>query len=537
MNAEQKIKPATIIITGASGFIGRNLLDDLSTDHRIFAIARRSPHECNAPIHPNIAWLRADIGDWSSISRAFREISTSGGADYLIHLAAYYDFTGDNNPEYKRTNIDGTKHILSLAKKLSLKLFVFASSTAACSYPKDSFFVSEDSPPDGLHIYSQSKSIGEFLVKQSLNEISSCIIRFSAVYSDWCEYPPLYTLINTWLKGGWKSRFLAGKGKTGLPFIHVRDIVSFFRQLLLNFEKVKTGSVLIASTSGFTEHKSIFRLATKSFYGKSKKPVLIPKFITGLGIHLINLLGNPFEKPWMIKYIDQKLNVQNDKTCKLLDWKPSHRLSMEKRLPFLIERYKSEPYAWQSRNLAILKKNAMRPSFFIYNILSEKEEGIIYKVLDRIKQSTLYPSDKTSGAIDDSDLMWQIKLIFKLLITSIHTNNKLLIQNYFEVSGINRFKSGYSNEQINFILDAINHVAWIETSKLDTLENFKREIYDFITLPINFAIDEVELQYKQFLLYKEKNKESFEGKNIREKPKTNRDFLEDTIWQCLVHRK
>ena len=532
MDAEQQINSSTLIITGASGFIGRNLLDDLAKDHRIFAIARRSPHECNAPIHPNIAWLRADIGNLSSISKAFREISTAGGADYLIHLAAYYDFTGDNNPEYKRTNIDGTKNILALSKELNLNLFVFDSSTAACSYPKDGSFISEDSEAVGLHIYSKSKSAGESLVLKSLNEIPSCIIRFSVVYSDWCEYPPLYTLITTWLKTSWKSRFLAGKGKTALPFIHVRDIVSFFRRLLRNVEKVKTGSVFIASTSGSTEHNSIFETATKAYYGKSKKPVFVPKFIVGLGIHLMNYISNPFEKPWMFKYIDRKLNIQNERTCKTLDWQPSIRLSIEKRLPFLIERFKSEPYAWQSRNLAILKKNALRPSFFIYNVLSEKEDDIINKVFNRINKSSLFLKVK-----EDSDLIWQIRLIFKLLITSIHANNKLLIQNYFEVSGISRFKSGYSNEQINIILDSINHVAWIETTKLDIQENFTREIYDFITLPINFAIDEVEIQYKQYLSYQTEKMGSFEDTGIGEKLKTSKDFLEDTIWQCLVHKK
>ncbi|MFO7525718.1 MAG: NAD-dependent epimerase/dehydratase family protein, partial [Ignavibacteriaceae bacterium] len=82
----------TLILTGASGLIGKYLLDELKNDFRIFAIARRSQQECNAPKHSNIAWLRADISNINSISKAFREIKTAGGADYLIHLDAFYDF-------------------------------------------------------------------------------------------------------------------------------------------------------------------------------------------------------------------------------------------------------------------------------------------------------------------------------------------------------------------------------------------------------------------------------------------------------------
>ncbi len=47
-----------LVLTGASGFVGRHLLEELKNDHRIFAIARRSQHDCGAPIHPNIAWMR-----------------------------------------------------------------------------------------------------------------------------------------------------------------------------------------------------------------------------------------------------------------------------------------------------------------------------------------------------------------------------------------------------------------------------------------------------------------------------------------------
>src|SRR3989339_2012831 len=110
-----------LILTGASGLLGKYLLDDLKNDFRIFAIARRSQHECNAPKHPNIAWMRSDISDLNSITRTFREIKTAGGADFLIHLAAYYDFENEYHPEYQRTNIDGTGNILMLAKELNLK--------------------------------------------------------------------------------------------------------------------------------------------------------------------------------------------------------------------------------------------------------------------------------------------------------------------------------------------------------------------------------------------------------------------------------
>jgi hypothetical protein len=133
-------------------------------------------------------------------------------------------------------------------------------------------------------------------------------------------------------------------------------------------------------------------------------------------------------------------------------------------------------------------------------------------------------------------LLWQIKLIYKLLIASIHTDNKLLIQNYFEVSGINRFKAGYSGDKINHILNILDRIASTETSRVDTVTGFQKEIYDFITLPLKFATDEVDLQYRQFLSYKKDDKELPEvSSNLTSR--SARDMLEETIWKCLVHRK
>ena len=374
------------------------------------------------------------------------------------------------------------------------------------------------------------------MIREVLNILPACIVRFGAVFSDWCEYPPLYALLNTWLSNSWKADVLAGKGLSALPYIHIRDIVSFFRKLLKTYSKIERGATLLACTSGSSPHKTLFKAATLAFYGKSRRPIMMPRLLAGIGIYLMNIFSKSFERPWMWRYIDKQLNVNIEKTCEILSWSPALRLKIEQRIPFLVERFKSEPFAWESRNQAILKKMTLRPSFCIYNALSEKEDEIVDQVLKRIYASGFLKLEDGSKIIDTSELVWQIKLIYKLLIASIHTDNKLLIQNYFEVSGLNRFKAGYTNDKINFILDTLNQIASAESSRVDTFKSFKKEIYDFITMPINFAIDEVELQYQQFLSYQREGKEI--PKDIEQlTPQTARDLLEETIWKCLVHRK
>ena len=115
-----------ILVTGASGFIGRHLLDALKEDFRIVGLARRSQIRCGAPFHENISWHQVDIGDRENLGRVFDEIVAGGPVDFVIHLAAHYDFSGEDHPEYYRTNVDGLRAVLDHCRDLKPRCFIFS---------------------------------------------------------------------------------------------------------------------------------------------------------------------------------------------------------------------------------------------------------------------------------------------------------------------------------------------------------------------------------------------------------------------------
>ncbi|KUG25412.1 udp-glucose 4-epimerase [hydrocarbon metagenome] len=530
-----------IIITGASGLIGRNLLSALKNDFRIFAIARRSQKESNVPQHSNIAWMRADITDLSSLTKIFREIKTAGGADYLIHLAAYYDFENVYHPEYRRTNIEGTQNVITVSKDLHLKLFIFASSVAACSFPDKDEFIDENSPADGTHIYARSKKAGENLVTEFSHNVPTCIIRLGAVFTDWCEYAPLYLLINTWIKTSLRAKIIAGKGESAVPYIHIRDVIKFICELLANTSKLSPGEILIASTENSTTHLQLFKKSTRYYFGEEKKPLHVPKIVCALGIYLLNFLNlfakkKLYERPWMIKYIDKKLNIKLRTTPEIINWKPDRKLHIEKRLPFLIEKMKSEPISWQIRNTLFLKKSRVRVDFIIYNILTRYEELIINNAANVILNNYKNEPQSEFFRKDEVEIKWFIKLICRLLVSSIDHRNKLLIQNYFEISGLSRFQSGYQLEEIVFLLKTLEQEVVNQLSKNEQLQKHKNDFYDLVILPIEFAIDEAEQQFDNFTQNKEHKIEA-EQVESKDETKSARELLEETIWSCLVNRK
>ena len=147
-----------------------------------------------------------------------------GGVDYAIHLAAFYDFSYENNHEYLRTNVGSTENILKLSQQLNVKRFIFASSLAACKFSKNSRNINELSPLDSDYEYAWSKKKGEELVKSYSQYYPCSVIRLAAVFSDWCEYGVLYKFLQSWLSHKYYSRIIGGKGKSAVPYIHVHDL-------------------------------------------------------------------------------------------------------------------------------------------------------------------------------------------------------------------------------------------------------------------------------------------------------------------------
>ena len=244
----------------------------------------------------------------------------------------------------------------------------------------------------------------------------------------------------------------------------------------------------------------------------------------------------PFERPWMRRYIDLELTVNNSLTCNNLGWSPNPRYLIEARMPFLVERMKSEPYAWQIRNMVAMRRVASRPDFHIYTTLSEAENEIIERIIERIEKLPNLHEYPSLSRKDPSDLLWFYKLIFRLILTSIHTNNKLLIQNYFEISGISRFEAGFSSAELITLLHSFKDIITDYLNQSAKVRVFHHLFYDYVSMPIAFGIDEVEYQYTLFE-QRGSTRKSITNIDVSSVAPSARELLEETIWNCLVHRK
>ena len=100
----------TIVITGAAGFLGSALAEALGKRFRLIGLDLSEPEQPTA----GMSFIKTDFSSDESVSAAWREAHkrSNGEIAAVIHLAAYYDLTGEPNPKYEQVTVEGTRVIL-----------------------------------------------------------------------------------------------------------------------------------------------------------------------------------------------------------------------------------------------------------------------------------------------------------------------------------------------------------------------------------------------------------------------------------------
>ena len=495
----------SIVITGASGFIGRYFMDFIKEQYYVFAIARRSAKEANIVDHPNIHWIQWDISNPAQIDAVFSSIQRKGGADFILHLAAFYDFSYSDDLAYQRTNIDGTKNVIKLARLLKVKRFLFSSSLAACNFPGPGETIGEKTPVDADYAYAKTKKAGEAFLLELSKDIPSTVIRFAAVFSDWCEYPPLYKFLGTWLSNGYDSRILGGKGNSAVPYIHIHELAIVISIILKKSHVLPSFGVYAASPDGSTSHRELFEIATKDYFGTPVKPIFIPRFLAYPGIAVRILLGKlkitppPFERFWMLKYLDLKLDTDASYTRKALEWKSLTRLNINRRLLFLLAKMKSNPMEWQMRNEVALKHISVRTNLLIYELLISDKEHLLSTIATRVlsaKNTDVLPHYQQ---MDSPELNLVLHTLYNVLASTILNADRSLMINYIDDIAFPRFDEGFTSKEISTILAIFSELLTANLQHSGLHHFSRQELYDYISMPVQLAQDEIEEKYETYL--------------------------------------
>lgn len=210
-----------VAVFGASGFVGRNLLDELAgTDHTVYAcdVEPFEPPQDNATFH------EVDITDSEAVESVVSE------ADTVAHLAAHPLPASTEQPRLNaEINVVGTLNVLDAARAHDVEK-VFFSSASSLVGEVEEVPVPEDHPASPQSPYGVAKhAVEEYLeVYQDLYDLDYLAFRFFNVYGPY-QYPEsgaLVPVVMSRLHRG-KGVYVTGDGSQTRDFIYVRDITEF----------------------------------------------------------------------------------------------------------------------------------------------------------------------------------------------------------------------------------------------------------------------------------------------------------------------
>jgi dihydroflavonol-4-reductase len=152
------------LVTGATGFVGSAVARALLREGwQVRVLVRDSSDRRNLD-GLDTEVLSGDLNDRGALERAAK------GCEALFHVAADYRLGARRPQELYRTNVEGTRNVLSAARLAGVARIVYTSSVATIGIPADGSAGTEDSPvalADMIGHYKRSKFLAEQVAREA----------------------------------------------------------------------------------------------------------------------------------------------------------------------------------------------------------------------------------------------------------------------------------------------------------------------------------------------------------------------------------
>lgn len=345
-NAENRPK---VLVTGSSGLIGSAVAEALSEQYETVGLDAKFPEKGT-----NIGdFVHCDLTSEDSVDLALETVAARHGRSIasVVHLAAYYDFSGEPSDMYDRLTVGGTARLLKNLQEFEAAQFIFASSILILEPAEKVGEMLDESSPleDEPWDYPKSKMEAEAVIRAKEGNIPAVILRIAGVYDEDCHSIPIAQQISRIYEEKLESHFFPGDASHGQAYIHLHDLVGCIQRVIERRSDLRDDLFLIAEPDVMSYDELQNKLGDL-IHGEEWTTIWIPKFLAKAGAWAQeNILGeDTFIKPWMVDLADQHYPIAIAHAQEKLGWKPVRRL--RDTLPEIVRRLKDDPRQWYKEN-------------------------------------------------------------------------------------------------------------------------------------------------------------------------------------------
>jgi nucleoside-diphosphate-sugar epimerase len=343
------------LITGAAGDIGGALIAALHERYTCVGLDRKGQRAgCDL--------IEVDLSRDDSVRAAMEQFRERYGTDIaaVIHLAAYFDFTGEDNPLYTQVNVEGTRRLLRELQAFEVEQFLYPGTMLVHAPGKPGERIDESAPIEPKWAYPQSKAAAEDAIRAEHGRIPYVLLHLAGLYDERSVAPTLAQQIARIYERDLQSHLYAGNTAAGQSCLHKQDMTDAFVRTIDRRGQLPRDVTILIGESDAPSYATLQDTLGKLIHGEKEWATLsLPKWAAKMGASVqaaaeplvpdaIDQGEKPFIRPFMIDLAEDHYELDTRRAFELLGWRARHHLVDA--LPSIVAALKRDPLQWYRVN-------------------------------------------------------------------------------------------------------------------------------------------------------------------------------------------
>ncbi|MDF0603722.1 vitamin K epoxide reductase family protein [Psychromarinibacter sp. C21-152] len=361
-----------VLITGAEGRIGTRLRERLQRRYTVVGL--------DLPDNAGDGAIGCDLTDPDSVDRALERFARDHGRRIasVVHLAAYFDFSGRDSPLYDKVNVEGTRNLLRALQGFEVGQFVYSGTMLVHAPVRPGQLIDEDTPLAPGWAYPKSKAKTEQVIRDEAGDIPPLFLRLAGLYDDHTAVPTLSQQIARIYERSFESHVYAGDTSAGQALIHLDDMLDLFERAIDRRDALEPGLAILAGEPEVMNYAALQTRIAQLIHGEDDwQTVSLPDSIAKTGARLqvqaepvvpdaYDEGETPFIKPFMIDMAEDHYALDISRARDRLGWEPQHRIA--EGLEALVASLKADPGGW-------FRDNGITPPVWLRGVEDRPEEA------------------------------------------------------------------------------------------------------------------------------------------------------------------